>query len=108
MSTITVYTFDDGNDGGEDCYQTQNPREAEEYALRYGKRCWANEYEYTDREVAWNYSQEVCDRCGAETDQLFLSADGESMICPDCSEKEDEGQGQDEAQEERADEPSQG
>jgi hypothetical protein len=55
---VTVYTFDDGPNGLDcaDEYRTTDPVEARQYAVRYRRRCWANEYEYSDRDVAFDFS----------------------------------------------------
>jgi len=52
--TITVYTFEDAN--GEDSFSTQDAREAKEYGARYGYRVLANEYEWADSDVAWDFT----------------------------------------------------
>lgn len=51
--SITVYTFE-----GEtyDDYSTQDPEEARERGQRYGMKVIANEYEFSDSEVAWDFS----------------------------------------------------
>lgn len=54
MATVTLYTFEDEN-GCEQTYTTFSPRDAEETAKGNGWLCIANEYEYSDREVAWDY-----------------------------------------------------
>lgn len=55
MGTVTLYTFDDG-EGQEDTFTTFNPKEAEDRARSQNLRCFANEYEYSDRDVAWDFS----------------------------------------------------
>jgi hypothetical protein len=56
MSTITVYTFEDS--AGEDTFTTQNPTEAKDRGQRYGMRVIANEYEYSDSEVVWDFTED--------------------------------------------------
>jgi hypothetical protein len=54
MSIITVYTFED-SEGGEDTFTTQKAIEAKDRGQRYGMRVIANDYEWTDSEVAWDF-----------------------------------------------------
>lgn len=56
MSTITQYTFETA-DGASDSFATFNATEARERGERYGMRVIANEYELTDSEVAWDFTE---------------------------------------------------
>lgn len=58
MATITVYTFRD-SDGNEDSYETQDPREAQEYGRRNEYEVIANEYEWSDSGTAWDFRPDV-------------------------------------------------
>lgn len=55
MSTVTVYTFEDA-DGTEDTYTTQSAIEAKDRGQRERMRVIANEYEWTDSEMAWDFT----------------------------------------------------
>ena len=55
MSTVTLYTFENDN-GSEDTYTTFNPRDAEDRGRRCSMRVIANEYEYSDHEIAWDFT----------------------------------------------------
>ena len=52
--TITVYTFED-TEGAESTFITQNAAEAREHAREYDLLCYANEFEFADRELAWDF-----------------------------------------------------
>ena len=58
MTVVTLYTFEDEG-GSEDGYMTFSAHEARERAHSQGLRCFANEYEYSDREVAWDFTPET-------------------------------------------------
>jgi hypothetical protein len=55
--TITVYTFEDadGNPFNE-TWSTQDHVEAREYGQLHGLRVIANEYEFVDRDLAWDFT----------------------------------------------------
>jgi hypothetical protein len=55
MATITVYTFED-EQGAEQVFTTQNPIEAREHGKLYGYKVMANEFEFSDSEVAWDFT----------------------------------------------------
>lgn len=54
--SITVYTFEDKEGPGGDSFTTTDPDEARRRGQRYGMRVIANEYEWADQEVAWDYT----------------------------------------------------
>jgi len=54
MATVDLYTFEDA-DGCEQTFTTFSAREAKETADHNGWLCFANEYEYSDRDVAWDF-----------------------------------------------------
>lgn len=53
--TVTVYTFEDAS-GVEQCWTTMNATEAQEHAFQHGYKCIANEFEWSDSEVAWDFT----------------------------------------------------
>ena len=54
---ITVYTFEDAS-GVEQTYTTTNAAEAREHGQRYSLRVIANEHEFSDSEVAWDFTSQ--------------------------------------------------
>ena len=54
---IERYTFEDA-DGQESMFSTLSAKEAQEYAEQNGFKCIAHTYEWTDSEVAWDYTKE--------------------------------------------------
>ena len=52
---ISLYTFEDST-GTPDTYHTYNVFEAEERARKYQQRVIANEYEWTDSEVIFDFT----------------------------------------------------
>ncbi len=65
-STVTLYTFE-GADGTPDTYQTFSAPEAKERGEKYRLRVVANEYEWQDAEVAWDFTPPCAD-CGRQHD----------------------------------------
>ena len=63
--TITVYRFEDAA-GADQMWTTQHAIEAQDYARRYGYKCFAVEYEYSDEELVWDFSEP--DDGGPDTD----------------------------------------
>ena len=55
METVSLYTFED-RDGCEQTFMTFDARKAEETVKENGWICFANEYVYVDREVAWDWT----------------------------------------------------
>ncbi len=58
MATVTLYTFEDEN-GTEDSFSTFDGREARDRGQQYGMCVIANEYEWSDSEVAWDFAGRV-------------------------------------------------
>ena len=58
MSTISLYTFEDAS-GSEQTFTTFNAAEAKETAERNGWKCYDNEYEYSDRNPAWDFTDSI-------------------------------------------------
>lgn len=84
---VTMYTFANG-DGIGHIYNTFNPREAEEYARRYHCVCFANEFEYSGRDVAWNYTEAPLK--GADEDDEDTHDLSNYYRCSDCGHEWDE------------------
>jgi len=59
MSTITVYSFTDENGEEHGVFNTQDAREAEDYARRESLNVVANEYEWTEavHVEAWQFAK---------------------------------------------------
>jgi len=53
MATVSLYTFQD-REGCEQTFTTFSAREAKEVAEKNNWLCFDNEYEYSDRNVAWD------------------------------------------------------
>lgn len=58
MSTITVYSFQDA-EGNDLTYETQDPREAEEFGRKNHALVEANEYEWADATTSWDFRPNV-------------------------------------------------
>lgn len=56
MGAIEVYTFED-REGHEQSFTTQNPTEAAAHGERHGLRVISNRYEFSDSELAWDYTE---------------------------------------------------
>lgn len=78
--TITVYRFENAQ-GCEQQWTTQNPTEAKEHAEKYGYKCFAMEFEYSDEEVVWDFTVVQCERCGNKGAE---ERDGGEVLCVDC------------------------
>jgi len=57
---ITVYTFETA-DGAPMAYSMTDAAEAREHGRKFNLRVIANEYEFADSEVAWDYTGETSD-----------------------------------------------
>lgn len=57
MSSIILYTFEDA-DGTEDTFQTSDAQEAERHGQENSLAVYANEYEYADRDLMWDFTGE--------------------------------------------------
>jgi hypothetical protein len=55
MDKITVYTFE-WRDGHVDSFTTQDPVKARERGEQYGFKVIANDFEFTDSELAWDFT----------------------------------------------------
>lgn len=55
MATITLYTFEDA-DGTEDTFTTYDATVARERGEKYDMKVIANEYEWSDSEVVWDFT----------------------------------------------------
>jgi hypothetical protein len=53
-ASVELYTFED-EDGTETGYSTFSAQEAKEHGRKYHLRVIANDYEWQDSEVAWDY-----------------------------------------------------
>ena len=58
--TVTIYTFESA-DGREDTYTTSDCTRAKCHAECQSLRCFANEFEYSDRELAWDFTKQETD-----------------------------------------------
>jgi len=56
--TVTLYTFEDEY-GEPDTFITDDPKEAKARGEQYAMAVYANEYEYADRELVWDFTEEV-------------------------------------------------
>ena len=56
MSSIILYTFEDA-DGEEDTFQTSDAQEAERRGREHNLAVYANEYEYADRDLVWDFTE---------------------------------------------------
>lgn len=56
MGPITVYTFEN-EQGVEQTFTTQNPIEAREHGKLYGFKVIANEFEFADSDLAWDFTE---------------------------------------------------
>jgi len=56
MATVTLYTFEDRDGDEGSTFSTFSATEAKDHGERYALRVIANEYEYSDREVAWDFT----------------------------------------------------
>lgn len=85
--TVTVYTFTNREDNESGCYKTQDYREAEEYARRYGLKIVANEFEFSCSHVVEDFTggtvpEGACQTCDGS------GTDDEGTDCPDCQGRE--------------------
>ena len=55
--SLFVYTFEEA-DGTESTWSTQDPREAQDHGRKHGLAVIANEYEWADSEIAWDFRPE--------------------------------------------------
>ncbi len=60
---VELYVFEDSA-GRETTFTTYNPIEAKNHAASQGLRCIARVFEYSDSEVAWDYTEDHADSCG--------------------------------------------
>lgn len=59
MTTVTVYSFDDG-EGKEDVFVTFDFGKAKERARKEKLRCFMDTYEFSARTVVWDFSRKNC------------------------------------------------
>ena len=52
---MELYTFED-KDGREQTFTTTKPMEAKEVAQRNGWKCIENTFEFSDSELAWDFT----------------------------------------------------
>ncbi len=73
---ITQYTFEDA-DGQELTYTTFDCVEAKSHAESFGLLCIANEYEFSDRDVAWDCREsDVNEDDLSSGDKLIVEMEG--------------------------------
>ena len=69
MATVTLYAFED-DDGAEQTFSTFNAVEAKDTARMNAWRCLANEYEWSDSEVVWDFTGKPGPRAVADPETL--------------------------------------